>query len=73
MVFQKARKGLDMSTCKCPFTGAECDGGTMFQDGTIGCAYKTAPDAECAWIAKLPEGVSPRDFYNQSIMEAMQL
>lgn len=51
---------------------AECDGGTIHADGTIGCAFKEAPDAECSWIADVPEGTSPRDFYNQAIMEALK-
>lgn len=56
----------------CPFTRGECDGAEMYDDGTIGCAFMEAPDAECAWIAELPEGASPRDFYNQTIMEALR-
>ena len=51
---------------------AECDGGAIHADGTIGCAFKEAPDAECSWIADVPEGTSPRDFYNQAIMEALK-
>ena len=57
---------------ECPFTGLGCDGGETYPDGTIGCAFKESPDAECAWIADVPDGTSPRDFYNQTIMEALK-
>ena len=55
----------------CPFTRGECDGGIVHEDGNVGCAFKEAPDAECAWMAELPEGMSPRDFYNEKVLEAI--
>ena len=55
----------------CPFVPIFiCDGGTIHADGTVGCAFRETPEGECAWIADVPEGTSPRDFYNQTIMEA---
>ena len=48
----------------------ECDGGTVYANGTIGCGFKESPGTKCAWMADLPEGASPRDFYNEKIMEA---
>jgi len=60
-----------MSAVKCPFTGLACDGGTVDIYGTVGCAYKRSPEGECAWTRDVPGGVSPRDFYNQSVMDAM--
>ena len=59
-----------MSAGKCPFTGLACDGGKVYSDGTVGCAFKKEPDAVCEWTGELPEGTSPRDFYNQALMEA---
>ena len=56
----------------CPFTGGRCDGGEIHPDGTIGCAFKREPSDECEWTAELPEGASPRDRYNELMMEAME-
>ena len=58
-----------MNDSRCPFTGGACDGGAVYDDGTVGCAYKDAPDEPCAWVGELPPGTSPRDFYNQTVME----
>lgn len=60
-----------MGALKCPFTGGECDGGTPHADGTAGCGYKATPSSECEWLAELPDGTSPRDFYNQTVMEVI--
>ena len=57
---------------RCPFTLSGCDGGTVHDDGTVGCAYKQSPDAPCIWIAEVPAGTSPRDFYNGKVIEAHQ-
>lgn len=57
---------------ECVFTGLACDGGLVHPDGTVGCGFKEAPDAGCAWMADVPDGKSPRDFYNETIMEAMR-
>lgn len=56
---------------RCPFTTGRCDGGEIYADGTVGCGF--APDAggECEWMAELPDGTSPRDFYNAALMDAM--
>ena len=54
---------------RCPFVGGECSGGTV-DGGWVGCAYKDSPEGECEWIAELPAGTSPRDFYNAMAMEA---
>ena len=56
---------------RCPFTGGECDGGEVQDDGTVGCGYKDAPGTECPWIAELPDGTGPRDFYNAAVMEVL--
>jgi len=61
-----------MGDTECMFTGGTCDGGMIYEDGTVGCGFKESPDAECSWIVDVPEGTSPRDFYNQSIMEALR-
>ncbi|MBQ9002161.1 MAG: hypothetical protein IJ087_09940 [Eggerthellaceae bacterium] len=61
-----------MSESECLFTGCECDGGRTHADGATGCAYKETPDSECAWLADVPDGTSPRDFYNEKIMEALR-
>ena len=59
---------MDYKTC--PFVGTGCDGGAIHADGSVGCGYKAAPDAECAWTGEVPANVSPRDFYNAAVMEA---
>ena len=61
---------LAMMDGRCPFTGGTCDGGETYPDGAIGCGYKDAPGAECAWLAELPDGEQPRDFYNRMLLEA---
>lgn len=61
-----------MDCYECPFTGCECDGGAIYPNGTVGCAFKGSPDSECAWLADVPDGTSPRDFYNEKIMEALR-
>jgi len=58
-----------MDENRCPFTGGECDGGAIHAGGIVGCAYKESPIAECAWLAELPDGTAPRDFYNTALME----
>ncbi len=62
-------EGRNQMSGRCPFTGGRCDGGETYPNGTVGCGYKATPDAECKWLAELPDGASPRDFYNQAIME----
>ena len=57
---------------ECPFTGRGCDGGETYQDVTVGCGFMESPDAECAWMADVPDGTSPRDFYNAKMMEAIR-
>ena len=59
-----------MGTNQCPFTRGACDGGEIHANGTVGCGYKVSPDSECAWLADVPDGTSPRDFYNEKILEA---
>ena len=56
---------------RCPFTGGECDGGTA-GDGWAGCGYKDAPDSRCLWADDVPESTSPRDFYNDTVMEVLR-
>ena len=56
---------------RCSFTGGECDGGKVYPDGTVGCGYRESPESECAWIAEMPDGTGPRDFYNAACMEVM--
>lgn len=56
---------------RCPFTEGECDGGVAYSATSLGCGFKESPGEECDWIAELPETVSPRDFYNAAMMEAM--
>lgn len=53
---------------KCPFTGVECDGGEIGQDGMIGCVFKAHPDNPCGYLQDVPEGTAPRDFYNETIL-----
>lgn len=57
---------------RCPFTGGACDGGTIHADGTVGCGFRESPDTTCKWTAELPDGMSPRDFYNAALMEALK-
>ena len=59
-------------TVTCPFTRSECDGGTVYEDGTIGCGFRETPDSECEWMTDLSDGQSPRDYYNELLMEAMR-
>ena len=60
-----------MGDSRCSFTGSACDGGLVYGDGTVGCGYKGAPGDECAWLDELTDGTSPRDFYNQTVMEVI--
>ena len=56
----------------CPFTLRECDGGVIHADNSVGCGYKVDPRSECSWEHDVPKHVSPRDFYNAALMEAMR-
>jgi len=56
----------------CPFTSLECDGGEMYADGTVGCWAKESPDAACSALADVPDGMTPRDYYNETLMKEMR-
>lgn len=57
-------------TTICPFTATTCTGGIIYDDGWIGCVFKDAPESECSWLAEVPDGQTPRDFYIEKVMEA---
>ena len=60
-----------MDTEQCPFTGGECDGGIVYPDGTVGCGFKPSADDECVWFTDVPDGMSPRDFYNDAVISVL--
>jgi len=55
---------------RCPFTEGPCDGGTVHADGRVGCGFKESPDAECEWLADVPDWEHPRDFRNRMLIDA---
>ena len=55
---------------QCPYTLLGCDGGTIREDGTIGCGYKEAPDSACVWTED-GRASGGRDFYNSTVMEML--
>lgn len=52
----------------CPFTGGRCDGGEIYADGSIGCVMGPSPE-ECGMLGCVPDGETPRDYYNRMLME----
>lgn len=54
---------------RCDFTLGECDGGTIYPDGTIGCGYWNKATESCIWLDEL-HGRDARDFYNEQIIIA---
>lgn len=52
---------------RCPFVGCVCTGGYKTENAA-GCGYKKTPDSECEQLRDLPDGISPRDWYNEMIV-----
>ena len=54
---------------RCEFTGLECDKGKIYDDDSVGCGFYDADRGKCSWLDDLPQGMPPRMFYNDRIIE----
>lgn len=54
---------------RCPFTGTGCSGGTVYDDGTVGCGFKEEPSDPCDLMEDVRPDVHPRDWYNAMLLE----